>query len=80
MKKIIKKYNDFVKENVEPVVKPKTTPKTTPKRRIRKSPIRRDKPGIEIKPKATEKDVVNKLLKLAKNNEKFQKLFKNKYE
>jgi len=78
MGKIIKQYNDFIKENaveIEPIVKPTTTP--TPTRR--KSPIRRDKPSITPKPKASAEDVANKFLDLTKNNKEIQTILKKKY-
>lgn len=78
MGKILKQYTDFIKEGaveVEPRVKPTTTP--TPTRR--KSPLRRDKPSIEIKPKATAEDVANKFLELTKNDKFIKSMLNKKY-
>lgn len=78
MGKNIKQYKDFIKENVvEPTTKPKTSPTQTPTRR--KSPIRRDKPSVTPKPKATAADVANKFLDLTKNNKEIQTILKKKY-
>lgn len=54
----------IVRENLtmaEPAVKPKTTPKTKPGA---PSPIRRNKPSVTPKPKATAEDVAKKFLDL----------------
>lgn len=76
--KIIKKYNEFVNENVEtlPEVKPSIKP-ITPSRR--KSPIRRTKPSVTPKPKATLDEVVNIYLDLIKDDNKIKEMLKNKY-
>jgi len=56
MKRSVKKYKDFITENTEvaPLVKPKTTPKTRPGR---PSPIKRDQPSVNPKPKATAEEL-----------------------
>jgi hypothetical protein len=75
---MIKKYNQFIKENVEvePVVKPKTTPRRSPNR---PSPIRRDKPSVTPKPKASDKELAEKFLSLVKNDKTTLNMLKNKY-
>ena len=77
MSKILKTYENFIKEDVEvaPMVKPKTAPITTPTRR---SPLRRDKPSVTPKPKA--EDVAKKFLALTKDNKKVRSLLKKKYK
>lgn len=86
--KLIKKFNDFISENVElaqPTTKPKTkdpiTKPSTPNP-TRPTPFRRDKPSVIPKPKAEkkEKEVVNKFLKLSKGNKEIHNLLKYKYE
>ena len=72
--KFIKKFEKFL-ENAEPSVKPKsptTKPGTKPGTRPnRPSPIRRDSPapGTEPAPKATAKDVVDRFIKLSKEED-----------
>ena len=94
MSKIIKNYKDFITEKIdavddnmvnenevaEPRVKPRTDPGTTPKTTPnRPSPIRRDKPSFDPKPKASERQIVDKFLDLAKNNKEIMNILKNKY-
>lgn len=80
MANILKKYEEFIKENateVEPIVKPTTAPTTTPTRR--KSPIRRDKPSVDPRPKASVEDVTKKTLELAETNKEFKSFLNKKY-
>lgn len=76
MKKNIKRYSDFINENVEvaPIVKPKTAP-TKPSRK--NSPLRRNKPSVKPSPKA--EDLAEKFLSLTKNNSNTIKMLKKKY-
>lgn len=82
MKRTVKNYKDFIKENVDtlpeikPTTKPTTKPNTTPNR---PSPLRRDKPGVDVKPKATAEDIADKYLEMVKNDTEIQDLLKNKY-
>lgn len=79
MKRTVKNYNDFINEDVEvmPDVKPRTKPKTSPNR---PSPLRRSKPGVDVKPKATAEEVADKFLDMIKDNSDIQDLLKNKYD
>lgn len=78
MKRTVKKYTEFLTENTEvaPMVKPKTTPKTRPNR---PSPLRKDKPSVNPKPKATADELADKFLSMASGNSDVQDLLKNKY-
>ena len=76
----LKRYNDFVNEGevAQPTTKPTTKPGVgTPKRR--KSPIRRDKPSVSPKPKASAEEVAKKVLELAKTNKEFKAFLDKKY-
>lgn len=82
MKKI-KSFQTFLQEGAEPdvaepTIKPKTRPgkKTTPGR---PSPIRKDKPSVTPRPKATLKEVANKFLELSKGDKEIESFLKNKY-
>ncbi len=61
MKKFVKESLAMAEPAIKPAIKPKTKPNTQPGR---PSPIRRDKPAITPKPKASADDVANKFLKL----------------
>lgn len=78
MKRIVKKYINFINEDVEvmPDIKPKTKPKTAPSR---PSPLRRNKPAVDTPPKATAEELANKYLGMTKDNSDIQDLLKNKY-
>lgn len=76
MKKNIKSYKNFIKENVE--VAPTIAPTVTPTRRKRKSPLRKDKPSVTPKPKA--EDVSKRFLELTKDNNFIQKMLNKKYK
>jgi len=84
----IKKFDEFINENIElvqPSVKPTTKPITKPTEKpvpSRPTPFRKDKPSVIPKPKAEkkEKEVVNKFLKLTKGNKEIHNLLKYKYE
>jgi len=84
MKKI-KSFKIFLQEGVEidvaeptvkPITKPGVKPNTVPGR---PSPIRRDKPSINPRPKATVKEVANKFLELSKGDKEIENFLKNKY-
>lgn len=64
---------------VKPAVKPAepiTRPGTRPGR---PSPIRRDKPAVTPRPKATAEKVANKFIAMSKKNESLRDLLKKKY-
>lgn len=78
MKRILKSYKNFIKENVEvePVVKPETKPVTTPRR---SSPLRRNKPSVTPRPKASAEEVANKFLEMVKHNRAIMNIVSDKY-
>lgn len=77
------KFNQFIKESIElaePTVKPTVKPTTKPTTRPgRPSPFRRDKPSVIPKPKATDKQVADKFLKLTKGNKEIENFLMKKY-
>lgn len=75
---MIKRYINFVKENAVEVAPTRVKPATTPSTPTRRSPLRKDKPAIKIKPKA--EDVAQKFLELTKDNKEIQSLLKKKYQ
>jgi hypothetical protein len=79
MEKKLKRYVDFINEAevAEPTIKPTTKPTTTPTRR--NSPIRRDKPSVTPKPKASLEDVTNKVIQLAEEHKEFKAFLNKKY-
>lgn len=80
MKRTIKNYKNFLIENevAEPKVKPgiRTAPSTRPNR---PSPLRKNQPSVNPKPKATADKLADKFLSMVKNNSDIQELLKNKY-
>lgn len=82
MKKM-KNFKEFIAESfdsevAEPDVKPITKPAPT-KTPSRPSPIRKDKPSVNPKPKASAKDVADKFLDLAEGDNELIRLLKKKY-
>lgn len=75
MRKKIKSYNNFIKENVE--VAPTIAPTIAPTRRKKKSPLRKDKPSVTPKPKA--EDIAQKFLEMTKNDKYIQSMLTKKY-
>jgi len=73
--KYLKEFNEYFSETEAPVKTPVKTPTKTPPR---PSPIRRDKPSVTPRPKATIEDVL-KRVKSVSNNELI-KIIKNKYK
>lgn len=82
MKRSIKNYKNFLKENTaEPMVKPKTKPETAPQKTpSRPNPFRKDKPSVSPKPKATAEELADKFLNMTKGDNDIQELLKNKYD
>jgi hypothetical protein len=73
---MIKKYKQFIKENVEiaePKVKPMVKPTTRP------SPIPSKRPSVIPRPKASLDQVVDKFIDLSKDNDEINALLKKKY-
>lgn len=80
----IKSFKDFLKEGsspspdiAEPTVRPGVRPRITPKRTPgRPSPIRRDRPSIVPKPKASAEDVAKKFLEMTENDKDINSILK----
>jgi hypothetical protein len=77
--KYIKEFKEFVNESetATPVKTPVKTPTKTPSPN-RPSPIRRDRPSVDPKPKATIDDVVNRVKDVM--DDELVEIIKNKYE
>jgi len=77
MGKIVKQYTEFITEGevAEPTIKPSVKPGETPTRR--KSPLKRDKPSVNPRPKASEEEVVKKLMMVA--NKEMKDFLNKKY-
>ena len=66
----------------KPTTKPQTEPGTLPSTRPapgRPSPLRRDKPSVQPRPKATAEDIARKTLELAKKDKELKDLLRKKY-
>ena len=74
--KYLKEYNEFFAGTETPVKTPTKTPTKNPTKRP--SPIRRDRPTVLPKPKASVEDVVNRIKGIA--DPEIIKIIKNKYE
>lgn len=80
MKRSVKNYKDFLTENTEvmPEVKPRTKPSTRPNRN-RPSPVKKDRPSVNPKPKASAEELADKFLGMVSDDKEVMELLKNKY-